>query len=696
MFTVFIADKEHTDAIQEENALFFEPFLGNKDLVFCVWNPKGQTLHEAVPGLLDAVGRRKEWRAVILNQDTEEHLRRRNPFDVVDCEQLAAVGRPLAQPETGEDWDSWENSWKAYYRTITPLKEQIYRQALELPLTKLATWLCFRPSDLILEEIPERKSAVDQALEALSDDEIKPNVRLEVQELEQYRRELRMKENLRRAFTGEKSLDFAYPSEVYCITERLTETGFFSPGSFWTVHSRTEYSAFVDRNMLFDKMRFMAVDVLPKEHINSRCDRLRFLYTALVFSVNHVPVGAMQARRLYVLDSENDETPLCTLATSYAKKLSATYEVIDAEMERIRSEIPGNLSDKDAAALFCASAEIPVSLENSADPAQLFAKMDYGLSADCPTDERAKWRHDYQQARKVLSAIDRQRRQSTQKSVDKLKLSCEVPKADISRLTVFQLDDVRAYTEAEEDKMIASVPPGASDFARYAEELEAQERSVTEVLRGRMPKRVVVALSAVCLGIYLVCLLPMLGGVLPTADALAAGLFVVATLGLMALILLVTLVCLRAEVLCAVGEFNSAMSRIWGEISDSMQKLSQYLSAVCNVRRGYRVLNYFGKHLDSYTRRLRIRRKHQEDIRKKRAYLMEFYSDFIGGSEFYDEAMICPYDYDFDQAVEYAYPAPFLAGDTRQIPFLEGGNLVTVPSSYVTRISVRMEEIYDA
>jgi hypothetical protein len=54
-----------------------------------------------------------------------------------------------------------------------------------------------------------------------------------------------------------------------------------------------------------------------------------------------------------------------------------------------------------------------------------------------------------------------------------------------------------------------------------------------------------------------------------------------------------------------------------------------------------------------------------------------------------------PYDYDFDQKTEYAYPAPFLAGDSRQIEFISSGNFVTVPSSYVTRISVRMEGIYE-
>ena len=36
-----------------------------------------------------------------------------------------------------------------------------------------------------------------------------------------------------------------------------------------------------------------------------------------------------------------------------------------------------------------------------------------------------------------------------------------------------------------------------------------------------------------------------------------------------------------------------------------------------------------------------------------------------------------------------------LAGDCRQIEFISNGNLVTVPSSYVKRILVRMEGIYE-
>ena len=99
--------------------------------------------------------------------------------------------------------------------------------------------------------------------------------------------------------------------------------------------------------------------------------------------------------------------------------------------------------------------------------------------------------------------------------------------------------------------------------------------------------------------------------------------------------------------------------------------------------------------LDEYTRSLRLRKKHQEDIRKQRALLAEGYGDYFGDHTCCDETMARPYEYDFDQPTEYAYPAPFLAGDCRQIEFISSGNFVTVPSSYVTRILVRMEGIYE-
>ena len=62
LFTVLIAEKPYIDAIRLENKLFFEPFLENKELAFCYWNPQGQNLQDSVPELIDTVGRRKDWK----------------------------------------------------------------------------------------------------------------------------------------------------------------------------------------------------------------------------------------------------------------------------------------------------------------------------------------------------------------------------------------------------------------------------------------------------------------------------------------------------------------------------------------------------------------------------------------------------------------------------------------------------------
>lgn len=352
MFTVLIAEKEHIDAIQQENKLFFEPFLESKELAFCYWNPAGQDLEDSAPGLLDAVGRRKDWRAVIINNCTVKSSKMRNPFDVVDDSALAALTAPDRQPGD-ETMGEWEAAWAAYLDALTAEKKTVYQSALEQPFQKLVTWLCFKPEDYVLNDVKEKQDVHDWAMEMIGRDVLKPSVKLELLERDQYKRELRIKENLRREFVAEKYLNIAYPTEIHCISLRCAENSFFDPDAYWTIHQDSEYSAFADRNMYFDRMRFMVFDMLPSTHRNFRTDYIRFLATVLIFASNPVPGSAMQARRLYQLEAETDDAPLCTLVTSYDRKLAATYEVIENEMEKIRSEIPENLTDKAAEELFC-------------------------------------------------------------------------------------------------------------------------------------------------------------------------------------------------------------------------------------------------------------------------------------------------------------------------------------------------------
>ena len=696
MFTVLIAEKEHIQAIQQDNKLFFEPFLANKELAFCEWNPAGQSLQDSVPGLMDTVGRRKQWRVVVINNHSEQTQKARNPFDVVDFSGITALEEPIRQPDADQDWTPWEESWREYHRSLAEAKEAVFRSALEFPLQKLATWLCFRPEDFILKDVEETQDVYDWAMQMVGRDDLKPSVKLELMERDQYKSELRLKEVLRREFVNGEYLNITYPQEMHCISIRTTDKNFFDPETYWKVRRDNEYSTFADRNMYFDKMRFMVFDLYPQTHRDFRTDYIRFLASVLVYVSNPVPGSAMQARRLYELEVDTDDTPLCTMVTSYDRKLAATAEVIKLEMERIQGEIPDSLTDKAAEELFCKPTDVAVVLDESCDPMEILAEKNYGLCFDSPENELHKWNRAYRKSRKQLEFVAKQQSRAVRKSVAQMHLSSEVTDVNVSRLTPLQIDDIREYTNNAENEMIDSIPPNMTELSRYTKRMEEESESVKKVLRQRMTTKTTLILTGVCLGLYLVCVLPFLLSNTGTARTVSTAVLLSGCmLGLLAAVMFGALLFMRKSVLNAIRDYNNVAHEIISDIQTCLSRFSKYLGVSCNVRRGHAVQQQAGMDLDIYTKGLRIRKKHLEDIRKKRAYLAEDYRDYFGDKSVCDETMSRPYDYDFDQKTEYTYPAPYLAGDCRQIQFITAGNYVTVPSSYVTSILVKLEGIYE-
>lgn len=696
LFTVLIAEKPYIDAIRLENKMFFEPFLENKELAFCYWNPGGQNLMDSVPELIDTVGRKKEWKAIIIHNCTDEQAKQKNPFDIVDYSELKELKQPSQNPDSDQNWDEWEEQWRSYYNLLISKKEAIYKNSFDLPLQRLATWLSFKPEDYILNDVGEKNDIHEWAVNELAQGEINPLGRLEKLEREQYRAELKMKEVLRREFVGDSYLGIAYPKEIYCVSKRTSDIGFFNPDTYWNTRSKNEYSEFCDRNMYFDKMRFLVFDLLPQTHKDFRCDKIRFLSTLMVFASNTVPSSSMEARRLYVLECENDDTPLFTLTTSYDKKLANTYEVIENEIERIYSEIPGELTDKAAETLFCTPMNVDVSLDDSCDFDALYPDDDFDLVATSPDSEISSWKQTVKEVDKSYANIIRQQRRAVKKGIDKLNISCALSRTNVSRLTPFQLDDIKDYTDNAENEMVVSLPPDLAKASKYEEIMQQKADNVKSILEKRMSKLSAMVVSATIIVLTLLLCAPFFVANLTTSDTIATSLGLIGVILLVVVIaLLVTLVVLKFPLSEAVRDFENTMRGIVDEIKDGMRKFSKYLGLASNVRRGYKVKSYAEKNLDEYTQSIRIRRKHQEDIRKKRAQLDEMYCDFIGDGKYCENSMIQPYEYDFDKKVEYEYAAPFLAGFSRIIDFLGKGNHVEVPSGYITGVSVRMEEIYD-
>ena len=711
MFTVVIAEQEHIDAIREKNRLFFEPFLKQKDLVFCAWDTEGQSLREAVPGLTAAVGRKREWRAIIVAPHGREE--EQNPFDIVDAGNLFSIPRPHQEPgalkpsedpEAEEEFESvteWYDSWKAYYDAYWEEKQHLYAEALEKPLVKLATMLCYQQADYNLREVRHKQDVDDWAISQLNED-VKPSILLEQLENDEYHRELIFKEKNRRNcyvsfLGGERSIGIAQPTSVLCIAKRITESGYYDPATVWEQHDYQDYSGFADRNMYFDRMRFMACDVLPEKHAGHRVDLIRFLYNLMTIATNDMPDSALQARRLYVIDSTNDERPLCELVLSYDKKLAATYEVIEGEIEKIRGEVPDELTDVQAEELFCARVNVPVTIDKETAEDGLKAPTDgYGLSSDCSEDEFRRWHNDYAVSKDTLEHLVKQPRRAVKKAIEKMGPMSEVSDVQAGRLTTFQMDDVREFTEKQEDRMISTHVADLYDAGKFFNRLEEKNQEVKKVVNRRMKRNTTIILGAIVLFLFLICFLPMILTNRGNAESIVTAI-AVTSLFLLALagVLFVCLLFLKLPLKRNLTEYNETAEGIRSEIQGIIDQFSNYLSSIVNIRRGYSVLSYSDKHIDPYTLDIRLRKKHQSDIRMKRAILREDYEDFFSEEYKADKELSVPYDYDFARRKEYEYPAPYPAATERQVEFLERGVFATVPTGFVKQIMLRMEELYD-
>ena len=701
MLTVLIAENKYIDAILKQNYFFFEPFLKAKDLSVCEWNIEGQSFLEAVPDLADRVARAKEWRAVIIAPDT--NMRAENPYDVVDTDALLSIVRPPEEPADNKETQSdIEAAWSNYYEQYRTVKDRLYDQALEFPLQKLTTMLCYRRKDYVLNNVEYVQDADEWAIAELEGPNGKLSNNISLLEKQQYKHEQVYKENIRRDFfnrflNSEESIGITQPTEVICVTSRCSSSDFFDPAKNWDVHNVHAYSGFADRNMYFDKMFFMVMDILPKNHASYRIDQIRYLYNIMMIASNPLPDSAMQARKLYLLDSENDEEPLFDLITSYDRKLEKTGRFLERDIDRILSGIPSELTDNEAEDLFCAEVKIPVSIAKEQNDSSLTVnRNEYGLSADCPENELEKWSAQYSSSVEALDRMLKQPRRAVSKAVDTLPINNEIKYELVNSLNDFQMDDVREFTRKEEETMDSIDSFDLYDPSKYHQKLSRCNDKIRGIMDQRMRRKTTITIGLIVLGLFLLSFSPLIINNRSNVKTVATALIIMGvSTALIAVILFVALLIMRKPLRKALSEYNDSMREISSDIRGSVDRYSKYLSALCNAKRGYSVLEYSKKREDKYTRSIRVRKKHQEDLRKKRAELADGYAYFISEELPVNEEMTEPYNYDFDRQVDFDYPLEYPAATARQIEFLKRGNFATSPTEFVKKITIQTEEIYD-
>ena len=347
--------------------------------------------------------------------------------------------------------------------------------------------------------------------------------------------------------------------------------------------------------------------------------------------------------------------------------------------------------------IFCSNITVPVTVSKEIDRSGLFADANaLGLSTDCPMDEYAHWEGEYIKSRKTLIQLLKQPRRAVKGAAADMRRMNDVDLSKAAILNEFQAEDVRDYTGEEELNMVGVDTPDLYDVERYEEEMSEHSKLVHRKIETRMTRTTTVALGAVALVLYLIGFLPLLFGNRADSETVSWALIIIlACLGLLAVSGFVCLLFLRGGLRKRYRAFNRGMQDISNELDSSLMQFSRYLSHACNVMRGFSVLNYLERKEDPDAERIRVYKKHRADIKRTREELREIFGRYVVEGAYDGSERVEVYPYDFSRPVDFNYPIPYSDGMKCQIEFMQPGNTVQVPVSFVKRITVRREELYD-
>lgn len=673
MFTVVIAEKEHIDSIQEYK-VFLKPFIDDAHVEFCEWRPGEPSLADSVPHLVDAVSRHREWRAIVLCD--ENGLEKKNPFERV--EYRAPVYVPLSETE---DETLLIEHRQRYLDELKELKFRAYEQAARQPLTQLMARLCEGP--LLTKN---KNSRVAEYMDPID--------RLDYME---YQEESRKKQELREQIIAGEKWNISLPAEVVCVAKRTHTQQEYDINTSWEPHEDIQYSRFYDWNLYFDKMRYLIFDILPKDHQDYEFDYIRFLYAVMILANNDTPSGVLRPNRVFRMNCENDETALVHLLSLYDTKLAQTDGVLVSKVNEIQNAEKPRLSDRDAKMIFCSNINVPVTLSKEIDRSGLFADPGaLGLASDCPKDEYGEWDRTYLNSRKTLHSLLKQPRRAVKSAAADMRRMNHVDLDRAGILNEFQAEDVKDYTGEEELNMVSVEIPDLYDVEHYEKQMTEQCKKVHRKIETRMVRSTTIALGLVALGLYLIGFLPLLLNNRADAEQIMWALIILgAGVGLLAVVSFICLLFLRGSLRELYRAFNRVMQGISNEIDGSLMQFSRYLSHACNVMRGFSVLNFLERKEDPDAMRIRVYKKHMADIKRTREELREIFGGYMSEKPVVDPDKVDVYHYDFDRAVDFPYPIPYSEGMKCQIEFMQPGNTVQVPVSFVKRITVRREELYD-
>ncbi len=652
MYSVLIQNQKTIHRFQEYYPLFLELITKSK-VGLCRWVESGCTIDTALPGLTELIEGKEEWRAIIIRIEDENDMSRYKsvPGNIYDFYE----SRKMVTGENGKKKRPVEESPIPLVRLTQMLGE--------VPSPELD----FEPK--VIEEEGKTPKHIFVTKRSTKDDKAYKDL------VKKYK------------FDGKR------PDEIILITfvnvDRKQERD--TAEESWTVNLEINTSEFCRNNRYSSNVRFLQYPYVNEGRTQRVADSLNFWTCVMLLASNDIDPSTLQAFRLYNIHVDIDKGEIGKCLQDKYDELIGCRVFVERE---IRDDIERKMNEKHPLPEY--RMDIPVRMEIPDDAEISVNPSEFNIAPRSISNDIDKWEGLSSAAEESLKSIFHRQDRLLDESAMLMRYSSQMPEGGITPLNKYEQLDMNAELSRIFDEILETQNRLSGTRNVDDEEIESLSGSIKELIKCRVTRPVALEVGAGLFLLALILFLPSLAFSNGDRSRYYMGVLIcfLVSIGVLCLCEAVQLILHRKKLVSLVEMYNDSLEDNLNVLTSDLGIYSTFISNIVSFLRGKSFLNQL--------------KQKKFDLEMEYDYLQRHLSEInlmIDKVCKWGEANYVPVqtdrniegDHVLDIGVRPRFNRLYTLEFNKEyhIPLNQFGNNIVSPFSYVERLVIDREELYE-
>ena len=653
MYSVLIQNQKTIQVFQDYYPLFLE-LISEGRLGMCRWVESGRTIDTALPGLMDLVEDKEEWRAIVVRLEDENDMSRYKSVP-------------------GNSYDFFANRRLRIEDEDNNVRYRI--EEAKVPLVRLTNMLgeVPAPEPYFVEEPYKEDGKAPRLIYRPEKNEKDEKAYREL--VEKYE------------FDGKKPVDIVLIT--LCNVRPKTEKS--KTEDVWTVKKEIDSSNFCRENGYSGNTRFVQYPYIKEGRIRKRADLFNFWTCVMLLASDDIDPSSFQAYRLYNIHAEFNREVLGECLQSKYDELKGCKVYVENEM---RLALEKKANEKHPAPDYRMS--IPAKIDIPKDTNVTVDTEVFRLFPKSTQSDMNQWEGLRSIAEFNLENIFRKQDRVLDECTVKMRENGSMDYDEVTPMDKYEKADMYAELSHIYDDIVKTQNKLSDTRNFNSERITGVSRSIREDIRCRLTKSVALLIGAGVILFTLGFFLSAMPFARPLDRRYVGGvvMFMAFSLGVSILCELFMLIYQKRKLVKLVDQYNEYMGENLNVLTSDMSIFSRFVSNIVSFSRGKSFLNILRFKKFSLETEYDQLHRHLSEITVMTDHVTKWaeahYVPVTENRNIEDEFMmnyeIPPRDnrlYTFDHGKEY------------EIPLNYSGETVKSPFGFIDRLIITREEIYD-